>query len=148
MNLGESKGSWADVVRASTHGSRGIALNYITPNIVNIQNVFQISIDEVKSGLDKWKNGVVGFVSRHQPNGFYVLVFESEEMKIEVLSQAAWRFFNKILYLKAWFAGMDLTQTDIVRVPIWVRFSQLKFHYYADKTLIKFASVYWESFVC
>lgn len=63
-----------------------------------------------------------------------------EEDKDRILSKSPCPFTIKMLFVKCWSPQMNLENEEIKTVPIWIRLSNLKLHYYMEVSLIKFAS--------
>lgn len=71
----------------------------------------------------------------------YVVEFNYEGIRVEVLKAGPWSFDNHPLIVKPWSMDANLVREDMVEVPVWVRFSNLKLHLWLSSMLSKMANV-------
>ncbi|KAM7462181.1 hypothetical protein LguiA_030315 [Lonicera macranthoides] len=50
------------------------------------------------------------------------------ETRVEVIEAGPWTFDNRPLIVKPWTDDANLEREDMVEVPVWVRFPNLKLH--------------------
>ena len=73
--------------------------------------------------------------------GVFIVEFAQEMTRMEVIEAGPWSFDNKPLVVKPWSATANLEREDLMEIPIWVRFPNLKLHLWSPSVLSKLASV-------
>jgi len=74
-------------------------------------------------------------------SGWLIFIFSSEIDMIEVLNGGPYYVFGRPLILKIMPEFFDFTTSDMVRMPIWVRFPNLPLQCWSPICLFKIASV-------
>ncbi|KAL9677301.1 hypothetical protein QQ045_005529 [Rhodiola kirilowii] len=75
----------------------------------------------------KWGDETVVRVSQLN-EGIFLLKFNSEEKKDEVMSGGPWSFDNRPLILKPWSEEEEYTCGSVDALPVWIRLPRLKAH--------------------
>ncbi|XP_074278117.1 uncharacterized protein LOC141601719 [Silene latifolia] len=55
------------------------------------------------------------------PNGIFLVIFKTMEMKNKVLQSGYYMFDNKPLIVKEWVKDMEMKKDDVSSVPAWIR---------------------------
>ena len=72
--------------------------------------------------------------------GVYVISFQNDEVRVHIMDAWTWSFDNKPLIVKPWSTDVNLEREDMVEVPVWVRFPNLKLHLWSTQVLSRLAS--------
>ncbi|KAM7462232.1 hypothetical protein LguiA_030353 [Lonicera macranthoides] len=70
-----------------------------------------------------------------------VYVVECKDVETRVEEAGPWTFDNRPLIVKPWTDDANLERGDMVEVPVWVRFPNLKLHMWSTTMLSKMASI-------
>ncbi|GAB2283531.1 hypothetical protein Dimus_039608 [Dionaea muscipula] len=87
----------------------------------------------------KWNNVTPPQIMPHE-KGVFIFRFEREEDKRAILKTRSRFFHSKLLILRPWNPDLDINKVCIDQFPTWVRFPDLKLHFWGDKVLNKLAS--------
>ena len=73
--------------------------------------------------------------------GVYVIEFKDIETRTEVMTAGPWSFDTRPMIPKSWTVKANLENEDMVEVPIWVRFPNMKLHLWSTHLLSKIFSI-------
>jgi hypothetical protein len=74
-------------------------------------------------------------------SGWLIFKFESESAMIEVLNRGPYSVYGRLLILKTMPDYFDFDTSDMIRMPVWVRFPNLPLQCLSPLCLSKLASV-------
>ncbi|KAM7528944.1 hypothetical protein LguiB_032354 [Lonicera macranthoides] len=165
-NIGDGTRAWANVVAQNRDQASGAPLQYIEPNTDVGKKVVEIADEEVLDEINKWKKALIVYVLGAKPpfhvmqrnvkrrwnqygsikiyllkTGVFVMEFADEAAIVSAMEGESWTFENKPMILKPWSIDVNLEKEDMITVPIWVRFPNLKLHLWFTNVISKLANV-------
>lgn len=152
--------SWSDVVSGNHSYERVVNLEYIPPT----EAVVKISQEEWDEGAKIWKFPVLVYsptvkasylemskwvsvnLERVKPklslikNGVFLLEFQTDEERMEVLRRN-WSYFHKhTLILKPWSVDGPIEKQENDSTPVWIHLPNLPTRMWTSRNLSKLAS--------
>ncbi|XP_074266692.1 uncharacterized protein LOC141589971 [Silene latifolia] len=119
-------------------------------------DLLQFTTEDIQDEVNYWKNSVYcfilganppwdiveGFVRRIWANypidkvsflldGIFLVRFSNEANKLAVLRQGHFLFDNKPLILREWSDQVELTKTNVMNVPVWIKLLNLPLKFWA-----------------
>ncbi|GLJ21599.1 hypothetical protein SUGI_0401220 [Cryptomeria japonica] len=76
-------------------------------------------------------------VTKFIPKGFFVVLFEEEKDRDQVLNQENWFVNDHAIYLQPWFPNFDPLPLVVYSAPIWIRLYNLPIEYWSENVLEK-----------
>lgn len=64
---GSDAEAWIDLFTKNRAAEKGMNLDYITPNLINGQQVVELAQDEVEKELQKWKSSLIAYFIGETP---------------------------------------------------------------------------------
>ncbi|KAK2349948.1 hypothetical protein QL285_098704 [Trifolium repens] len=141
---------WVDVLTENRNPTRGMALKYVAPTVVNGE--IEVAIDEADtaSEVQFWQNSLILYVlgaelSMHlvknfmlktwnhiqlpdmyfHDDGYFILRFQSPGDMDSILKNGPYTIRGMPLILKAWKPGFDMKKDMLRTLPIWVKLPKL-----------------------
>ncbi|CAK8542187.1 unnamed protein product [Lathyrus sativus] len=161
----EGRKLWVDVLKDNRNPTKGRAMKFIAPQVVNgklevvIEN--EDIISEVKfwesslilytMGVDLSMNAVKNFMTRnwnfvqlpdmyYNDEGYFILRFKSFKDRDEVLLRGPYMIRNIPLLIREWRPGFKFKDEILRTLPIWVKLPQLPIILWGDTSLNKIGS--------
>lgn len=73
--------------------------------------------------------------------GIYIVRFHTLENRKKTMEDGVQMFDKKPLIVQAWNAKLELRKTEVVNVPIWVKFQALELMYWGQASLMKIVGI-------
>ncbi|PHU03296.1 hypothetical protein BC332_28547 [Capsicum chinense] len=153
-NITAPKASIWDKFDINKLNNSGYKLDYVKPIRTWEMVLVEIKEDDISSEIEYWKNTIMCYVLGAFPpfnvlnrfvqrkwgklrinkvammkNGFFLVIFTSEEGKDEMLQGEIYHFDNKTLIVKEWMPERDFSKKELYSAPIWVKLLGLEFKY-------------------
>lgn len=163
LNPGPPK-SWCEVVSTSS-GKPSRSLSYHPPLSEDGPILVKPPTDVLKRGNQLWSSSLVGyFLHSNIPfkvvepiakrlwgnmgltsvflhsKGYYIFKFKSVSARDNVLASGPWHFASKVIVLQPWKEGVEFSKSDQLKIPIWVKLSQIPLSYWSDEGISYLAS--------
>ncbi|KAF7126514.1 hypothetical protein RHSIM_Rhsim11G0120400 [Rhododendron simsii] len=156
---------WKDVVASDSPLFPRMNLRYCPPSIVNDKLCVTIPEGVDVSGVDKWKDWVVGyFVDRKLPftvvqsiakniwrkfgiaevlaneDGFFFFRLDKEGAFKQVVESGPWHFGSRLMVLQQWQPQMNLVKKQLTQIPLWAHFYNVPLELWSEAGLSFVAS--------
>lgn len=69
------------------------------------------------------------------PKGYFIVRFNSEQERDNIINQGPWFWGNAGLFLTPWFPDFDANTMKVSTMPVWVRLHGLPLHFWHHKVL-------------
>ncbi|GLJ10861.1 hypothetical protein SUGI_0136760 [Cryptomeria japonica] len=102
------------------------------------QNTEEICIDvseDLEEHAELWEKHAI--VTKFIPKGFFVVLFEEEKIRDQVLNQENWFVNDHAIYLQPWFPNFDPLPLVVYSAPIWIHLYNLPIEYWSENVLEK-----------
>ncbi|CAK8530500.1 unnamed protein product [Lathyrus sativus] len=161
----EGRKLWVDVLKDNRNPTKGRAMKFIAPQVVNgkLEVVIEDEdiISEVKfwesslilytMGVDLSMNAVKNFMTKnwnfvqlpdmyYNDEGYFILRFKSFKDRDEVLLRGPYMIRNIPLLIREWRPGFKVKDEILRTLPIWVKLPQLPIILWGDTSLNKIGS--------
>lgn len=70
------------------------------------------------------------------PKGFFIVRFNTEQERKNIINQGPWFWGNVGLFITPWFPDFDANAMVVSTTPVWVRLHNLPLHFWHRKVLI------------
>ncbi|XP_019263163.1 PREDICTED: uncharacterized protein LOC109240928 [Nicotiana attenuata] len=157
---------WVNLFAGNRLAARGMSLSYIPPVIKEGEKITQLNQAELEKGTAKWKQAAILYVMGATPSigaleryiavkwnftakpkiylhndGYFLLKFNTLEVRDEVLYSVPHTINNKPIIIKPWKANFNFDEEVLRMVPLWVQFPELPLNCWELETLSRISSV-------
>ncbi|XP_058774580.1 uncharacterized protein LOC131648869 [Vicia villosa] len=156
---------WVEIIQGNRDLSRGMAVEYIAPTLLNVDIEINIEETDVAQELEFWEYAVILFTLGGNltmtavrkfmetswnfvalPNlyyndaGYFIVKFKSYADMEKVMAQGPYFIYGKPLFLKPWTPDFEIKE-DLLRVlPIWITLPNLPLHLWGKSSISKISS--------
>ncbi|XP_048494359.1 uncharacterized protein LOC125494690 [Beta vulgaris subsp. vulgaris] len=142
-----------------------MGLSYVTPVVVNGENVAKLDKKEVDRATEEWQNALIVYVIGQNPSlmaitnycksqwapkvepkifkhdeGYFVVKMDTAKDRDAVLYSGPHLFFGKAMIVKQWTSSFSFNQEILKVVPIWVTFPNLPLNCWSTDSLSRIGS--------
>lgn len=156
---------WTDIIRGNRDASRGFAIDFSAPTLVDGEVEVEIDEQDVESELDFWKTSLIMYVLGgdltmnsvklymmkywnfvalpemfYNEEGYFIMKFKTIEDRDAVTRNGPYTIYNMTMFLREWTSGFSLKDDMLRAVPIWIKLPRLPLHLWGAKNLGKIGS--------